>query len=495
MNNPMKQTAILFLSLLCSQLSARSAIDFDQFFLNRTLRIDYYHAGNANEETITLDKVFLEGMWAGNPVNLIQWHNMGKYAAKVYDLASNKLIFSTGYSTTFSEYQTTGPALKGVKRTYHETVLIPWPKSRFLFVIEKRDKYNLPYPIFTQEINPDDYHIITESLHRSQDKLIEVIRNGDIHRSVDLVIISEGYTEGEERSFKKDLDYFTGVLFNIEPFASQQKKFNITGIFTPSAESGTDEPRQGKFRNTVLGSSFNTFDSDRYLLADENKTLRDIAAQVPYDAILIMVNIDRYGGGGIFNWQTVFATGSPLRDYVFLHEFGHAFAGLGDEYYTSDVSYEDFYPAGIEPSDPNVTALLDSQNLKWKDLITPGLEIPTDWGKPIFDSLNHAVDQLAIKKADSIMMLQKSMVSSDAIAAVEYGFNNRIFLLRSQIDSFLFQHPLKGKIGAFEGAGYQSHGLYRPTVNSMMHRFDPLRRSYEAVNEKAIMQMIRSYTE
>jgi hypothetical protein len=168
---------------------------------------------------------------------------------------------------------------------------------------------------------------------------------------------------------------------------------------------------------------------------------------------------------------------------------------LGDEYYTSNVSYEDFYPAGIEPTDPNVTALLDPQNLKWKDLVSPGLAIPTEWGKVVFDSLNNALNLLTKEKADAVQILQKSGTSSGEITETENTLDKRIVELRAQIDSFLFNHPLKGKTGAFEGAGYQSKGLYRPTVNSMMHRFDPDRRSFEAVNERAILRMINYYSE
>jgi hypothetical protein len=489
----MKIIILLLVCLLPLQLKAQNEVDFNRFFTDQTLRIDYYHSGNANDEYITLDHLYVQGIWAGNPGNLIQDHNLGKYAVKIIDLSTNTLIFSTGYSTTFSEYQTTGPAIDGIMRTYHESVLVPLPRQKFLFVLEKRDKYNLLCPLFKQVIEPGDYHIINESI-RKQDIIIPMIKNGDPHKTVDLVIIGDGYTKSEQKAFSKDLDYFSNVFFSIEPYAGHRKDFNITGIFIPSEESGTDEPRQGRYKNTVVSSSFNTFDSDRYLLADDNKTIRDIASQVPYDAVLIMVNLDRYGGGGIFNWQTVFATGSPLRDYVFLHEFGHAFAGLGDEYYTSDVSYEDFYPAGIEPTDPNVTALLDAEHLKWKDLVSPGLSIPTEWGKPVFDSLNTAISSASKEKADTLQKLQDLGASTDHMQSIENLYNNRILKLRAEADSFLFNHPLKGKTGAFEGAGYQSKGLYRPTVNSMMHRFDIHERSFGKVNERAIAEMIDRYT-
>lgn len=490
----MRQILSFIICFSSLHLYGQNKIDFNEYFHNQTLRIDYYHTGNATDETITLDNMYIQGIWAGNPDNLIQWYNMGKYAAKVYDLVTNNLIFSTGYSTTFSEYQTTGPAIENISRTYHETVLLPRPKSKFLFIIEKRDKYNVPYPIYKIEIDPGDYHIITESPKRSSDEIVFAVKNGHPHKTVDLVIIGEGYAKGEEKTFKKDLDYFSNLFFTIEPFTSHRKKFNITGIFTPSGESGTDQPRQGIYRNTALNSSFNIFDLDRYLLADDNSTIRDVAAQVSYDAILIMVNSDRYGGGGIFNWQTVFTTGSTFRDFVFLHEFGHGFAGLGDEYYTSDVAYSDFYPAGIEPTDPNVTALLDPSLLKWKDLVSLEIGIPTEWGKAEFDSLNHQVALLTTRKADSIQMLVNSGTETDMVKPVEDYYLNRIASLKNAVDSFLFNHPLKDKVGAFEGAGYQSKGLYRPTINSMMHRFDANNRSYGKVNERAIIQMIEYYT-
>jgi len=68
------------------------------------------------------------------------------------------------------------------------------------------------------------------------------------------------------------------------------------------------------------------------LLTEDYCNLRDIAASVPYDAIYVMVNQPRYGGGGIYNLYCTFTADNPSSDYVFLHEFGHTFAGLADEY-------------------------------------------------------------------------------------------------------------------------------------------------------------------
>jgi hypothetical protein len=486
-------TLILFLLLPLFAMS-QNGVGFEHFFSNQTLRIDYYHTGNSDQEFFSLDKIYLQGIWAGNPDRCIQPFDMGTYGVKVYEVASNRLIFSADYNTIFSEYQTTGEAKEGTMRTYHESVLIPYPKHPCLMVLEKRDKSNLLIPVYKLKIDPKDYHLITESDQRAGDMIIPVKQNGDPHHKVDLVIIGEGYSRNGQEKFKKDLEYYSGLFFTIEPYKSHDKDFNISGIYTPSNESGVDEPRQGIYKNTALNGSFNIFDTDRYLLIEDNKTLRDVAAQVPYDLILIMVNRDRYGGGGIYKWQSVYTAGSPRGDYVFLHEFGHAFAGLGDEYYTSDVSYEDFYPSGVEPLDPNITALLDPENLKWKDLVSPGIDIPTDWNKQVFDSLNNSYAILVSEKDQKMKELSASHATVEKIKETENLYNQKINMLRSETDHFLFDHPLKDKIGAFEGAGYQSNGLYRPTINSLMHRFDDNKMSYGKVNERAIVRMIEYYT-
>ncbi|MBN2214870.1 MAG: hypothetical protein JW723_11545 [Bacteroidales bacterium] len=492
----MKKNQLVFIAALMLPLFSVSQdrVDFNRYFADQTLRIDYYHTGNADEAFFSPDQIYLQGIWAGNPDRCIQPFDLGLFGVKVYDLASNKLIFSADYNTIFGEYQTTGEAKDGKMRTYHESVLIPRPKHPSLVVIEKRDKNNLLIPVYKLKIDPEDYHFLSESYRRAGDMVIPAVQSGDPHYKVDLVIIGEGYSSAELNKFRNDLEYYSTLFFTVEPYKSRHKDFNITGIYTPSDESGVDEPRQGIYRNTALNGSFNIFDTDRYLLVEDNKSLRDVAAQVPYDLILIMVNRDRYGGGGIYKWQSVFTTGSQRGDYVFLHEFGHAFAGLGDEYYTSDVSYEDFYPSGVEPLDPNVTALLDPGNLKWKDLVSPGLDIPTDWNKKVFDSLSHAYISVQMEMIKEIQRLGESGTPAVQAKEAENSYRNKIAKLRTEIDDFMFNHPLKDKIGAFEGAGYQSEGLYRPTVNSLMHRFDENNITYGKVNEQAINRIIDYYT-
>ncbi|NJK95144.1 MAG: peptidase M64 [Bacteroidales bacterium] len=481
---------LLFPAVIFSQ----GKVDFNKYFADSTLRVDYYHTGDAREEIVSMDKMYIQPGWAGNPGNCIQPFELGTYKVSLFDVATEKLIYSKGYSTIFGEYQTIDAAIKGIKKTYHETVLVPFPLKEVKMVIEKRAKNNSLSPIYSVIIDPKDYHICRENPARSSDEVISVIKNGNPHNSVDLVILGEGYTISEKDKFIKDLNYFTNLFFTFEPYKSHHKAFNISGIFAPSENSGTDEPRQGVYRNTRFGSSFNTFDTDRYCLADDEKNIRDAAGMVPYDAILIMVNKDRYGGGGIYNWQTIFATGSDKRDYVFLHEFGHAFAGLADEYYSSEVAYQDIFTPGVEPLEANITALLDTANVKWKKYLTPGIMVPTEWGKATFDSLNNALNSLSSEKMKTIVQLKNQKAPMMEIESREMDFDRRLNDLRKQADDFLFNHPLKDKVGVFEGANYLSEGYYRPTINSMMHKFDINDKSYGVVNNQAIIAIIEYYT-
>jgi hypothetical protein len=466
--------------LLLSPISGWSQqITFDRFFTDQTMRIDFYHSGNAQTEQFTPDAIYRYGTWAGNPDRCLQTLELGTYKVSVMDVATNTMIYSKNYSTIFAEYQTTGPAIKGESKTYHESVLIPGPRKPVLLLIEKRDRQNIPVPVFRMKIDPADYHIHDENKANPSDRAVQAHRGGDPHHCVDMVILGEGYTEGEFELFKKDLDYFTRLFFTLEPYKSRPNLFNITGLFSASAESGTDEPRQGVYRNTRFGSSFNAFDLDRYCLDDDNRSIRDVASLVPYDAILIMVNRDRYGGGGIYNWQTVFNTGSPRRDYVFLHEFGHAFAGLGDEYFSSPVSYEDFYTPGTEPLEANLTALLDPAHVKWEKFLSPGIGVPTEWGKARFDSLNNQVADLQAERAN---MTDKE-------------YQTKIDKVNRELNDFINTHPLKDKVGVFEGANYMSKGMYRPSLMSMMHKFTDKSQGYGIVSEQAIIRVIESYTQ
>lgn len=480
---------LLLLLILIGVCFAQTKINFNDFFENKTLRIDYHRIGNATEEITVLDKILMYGEWAGNPDQLISPFAMGRNRVKLYDLTTNQLIYSRGYDNYFGEYQVSTPAIKGEMKSYFETALLPCPKRSVMFVLETRDKEYVYHVKYQVKIDPKDYHINTENRNRN-DIIVKVVDNGSAQKKVDLVIVGDGYTQKDETKFRKDLKKFSDILFAQEPFKSRKNDFNITGILSPSIESGVDEPRKNIFKNTVLNCTFNSMDSERYLLTEDIETLYDVVSQVPTDAIVIMCNIDRYGGGGIYNFYATFTASYQKEDFVFLHEFGHSFAGLADEYYTSDVAYTDFYPKGIEPAEANITALLDPENLKWKGFMSPGLGIPTEWGKETFDSLNMAVGKLYNERREEL----KSAPSVEERKAITKEYNLKVRNTYTEIDKFIKEHPLRGKVGVFEGAGYNSKGLYRPTLNSIMHKFTKEDKSFYPVSSKAINDMIDFYT-
>ncbi|MCU0645310.1 MAG: M64 family metallo-endopeptidase [bacterium] len=482
-------SACLIPCLLFSQHS----LQFNDYFLDKTMRIDYYHIGDAKEEFITIDQIYQQGIWAGNPNNLIDPFNNGKYEIKVYDVASNRLIYSKGYATYFGEYTTTTPAIEGIKRTYHETVLIPYPKQPVLLVFERRNKKNILEPLYSIQIDPGDYHIYKEKIDPDI-MVIEALVNGAPHSKVDLAWIAEGYTAQEFDKFKNDVDRFMTALFEVEPYDRLKNRFNIHGVFRPSAESGVDQPREGIFKETIVNSSFNALDLDRYLLTEDNKSMQDIASVVPFDAIVIMVNSERYGGGGIYNFYGLSTVDNQLSENVFIHEFGHSFAGLGDEYYTSDVAYNDFYPKGVEPTDPNITALLDPEKIKWKDLVSPGIEIPTRWGKEETEALQAELQKSKKELREQVAQLEKSGESRSKIEKIKAEFQKKSDEINSKIDQVRDKYShLSDKVGAFEGAGYSATGLYRPMMNCLM--FGNRERKFCKVCQRAIERMILFYSE
>ena len=489
----MKCLATLLTIVLISATSsfAQQPVRFEDYFIDSTLRIDYYHTGDAKEEFLTLDQMLRQGTWAGNPANLLDLFGIGHYYVKVFDGASNALLYSRGYDACFDEYRTTDPAVKGIRKTYHESVLIPLPKKPVRLVIESKDARNQFHPIFTQQVDPSDYHILAPP-RDTRDKVIPVLQSGIPHTNLDIVFVAEGYAADEEGAFKADLEKYKEVLLSLEPYNRLANHINISGVFRPSAESGVTQPRERIFKNTVVRSSFNALDTDRYLLTEENRTLRDIASTVPYDAVCVMVNSTRYGGGGIYNDYTIFTTHNDLSQTVFLHELGHGFAGLGDEYYSSDVSVVDFFPHGVEPAEPNLTALLDPANLKWKDLVSPGVAIPTDWGKAEYDSLQKAMGEIGRKRYELVASTGNGGASSDSTARLRKELGDRMKQMRQRVSDILTNGPYKNKIGAFEGAGYTFQGLYRPSVNCMM--FSNEQKVFCKVCERGVARMIEHYT-
>jgi len=489
----MPRPPMLLIGLLCVPflLWCKNDPAYENYFDDKTLRIDYFHIGDSEREIVTLDQVYSYGIWAGSRIHLIDRLDYGRYTIRVFDQETGRLIFSRGFDSYFGEYQTSGPAAEGIPRTFHETALIPCPKKPVEFTLHKRDRQNRRLEIFRRTIDPDDIGIIRDSVLDSSVQIIKTHTGGDPRHKVDIAILGEGYTREEIDKFRRDVERFTRIFFQYQPYASLKNGFNITGVLKPSEESGIDEPRAAVFKRTALNASFNALGSERYLLTEDNRSLRDIAAHIPYDTVVIMVNHRRYGGGGIYNFYCTFTSDTQFHEYIFIHEFGHSFAGLGDEYYTSSVAYNDFYPQGIEPVEPNITALLDPADLKWKDLLAPGIEIPTPWEKAAYDEMDYAWQKRRREMNDQIAELKRSGAPADEIQRAEQEYERKDREHSQKVDAFLTGSRYFSRVGAYEGAGYASQGLYRPMVDCIM--FSKGSKPYCKVCEAAVTTVIRRY--
>jgi hypothetical protein len=450
---------------------------FDEYFEDRVMRVDYYHTGNAREEHCNLDRIYEEKYWGGSRRNLIDHTGLGKYMLRIYDEETRALIFSRGFASIYGEWETTEEARDGVVRTFHESALFPYPRRSIRFVIERRDTQSQFVEIFSCLVDPAAPSVNRED-HGQGYRAEKFISHGDPSEKVDLLIVGDGYTKKEHSRFEDDVERFTCTLFSVSPFKERKDDFNVWTIALVSRDSGIDEPLEGFWRSTALGTSFNSLDTPRYVLTLENRALRDIASNAPYDQIFILLNTDRYGGGGIFNLFSTCMRGATEKshswwpEYVFVHEFGHTFAGLADEYYSSEVSYTDFYPAGVEPWEPNVTALLEGESLKWGHLIEEGTPVPTPWEKVLYDSLTTARGDLD-KESDN--------------------YEAEIERIDQELTKILKEGKYAGQAGAFEGAGYASEGLYRPALDCRM--FTKSLAPFCPVCAEAIERMIDFHTE
>lgn len=443
---------IVLLIVLSQQLVSQT--EYDKYFTHDALRIDYFHSGTKEQEKLSIDQLYRVTPWAGSRQNLIDTLNAGYYMMRIFDIESNKLIFSYGFSNLFNEWQTTQEAINGGWKTIHETVLIPFPRKEVLVEFWRRDvKGYFTKLIFNTQVNPQAYSINTES--RAADVVIlDSLVNGNYSNKVDLVIMGEGFTTKEFDKFLDVAHDLSDTMFTVSPFKEYQKHFNIYFVVQPSSDSGVDDPRKGIYRNTPLNTSFNTFGSQRYMMTFDTKSIHDVASIVPYDAIIILVNTETYGGGGIYNYYACTGAFNEWNAYVYLHEFGHSFAGLADEYYTSDVAYSDFHTPGTEPWEVNVTALMDPDNIKWSKFVDEGIPIPTPWNKEKFDEKSN-------EYREGLKSLNKKNVPASEIEKFK---NER----QKWLDEFFADHKYCGKTGAFEGAGYSSEGLYRPALNCIM---------------------------
>lgn len=351
----------------------QSHAQYSKFFNDAALRIEYVIAGDHNGQEIFLHAFHKNELWGGPRKNLLDTVlNYGHYRIMVYDSLSGQLIYSRGFSSLFREWQDTPEAFTR-QRAYKEAVIIPFPLKTVRFDIERRDKKNIWQPLFTIHINPGKDAIGKEiPLYPSFDIQVK----GKSSEKVDVVFVPDGYTKDEMQKFRDDAKRFAGYLMGSQPFAANKDNFNIRAVELPSPESGTDLPGENVWKNTAVASSFYTFDMERYLNVFDLWTLYNAISGIPHDVVFVIVNSTKYGGSGIYNYYAISSSNNPYSEYVAVHEFGHAFGGLGDEYYDKSTTYTDYYPVDVEPWEPNLTTLVNFDK-KWKGMLDKNTPVPT----------------------------------------------------------------------------------------------------------------------
>ena len=415
----------------------------------RTLRVDVFHTGNATEERFAVDRVVLEPLpFPGNPDRPLDELNLGKYLFEVRDLATNRILYSRGYATVFGEWETTGEA-REVNRTFHESFRFAAPERPVQLVVKKRDRRQAFREIWATTVDPKDKFVDTAP-PTPAGPVIEIHRSGPPGQKLDLLVLGDGYTAAECGKFESQARKLTEALLAVEPFRTRRGDLNVWALCPPARESGVSRPSTGIHRNSPVGAAYDAFGSERYVLALDNRRFREVASQAPYDFVAILVNAETYGGGGIQGLYATVAAGSMWAPYVFVHELGHHIAGLADEYFTSDVAY--LSGERIEPWERNVTTLPDPSRPKWA--ATPGVPIPTPWDKAGFETR-------ARDFQDRRKVIRKRNGPESEMDA--------LFLEQKKLETAkLSAEPFAGKVGAFEGANYESKGAYRPEVDCIM---------------------------
>jgi hypothetical protein len=471
---------LLLLALLLAWQTATPAPASSptQFFdFSRTMRVDYHHGGGPAGETFALDRVVNDGAWPGSRTQLIDATNLGKYLIEVREKASGALVYSRGFASIYGEWETT-PEVKVRARMFHESARIPWPSGAVTVTVRKRQRDNSFKDAWVADVDPASPGVNQAALTPVPGSLSTIMEHGPAAEKVDLLIIGEGYTRAQLPKFQADAKRLLGSLFAQEPFKSRQRDFNVRALGLPSQESGVNRPNAGVFRRTPISAEYNIFGSERYVLTLDNRALRDAASVAPYEFIEILVNDATYGGGGIFNDQATTSVDSAFSDYVFVHEFGHHFAALADEYYTSEVAYETGVADLPEPWEPNVTALKDPAGPKWRDLIAPGTPIPTPWEKDRFEQESRATQE----RRRAIRARNAPESEMDALFRAQQEREERL----------LGGMRYARTVGAFEGASYEARGLYRPEADCIM--FTRNRVSFCRVCRRAIERIIDLYS-
>ena len=406
---------------------------------DRTLRVDYIFSGTDKSQEISLDEMSTFDGWAGRRVNLDEAPLRGNGQISLTDAASGDVLFRQSFSTLFQEWQTTEEATR-VRKSFENVFLLPMPAAPAVVKVELYDFRGNVSSSLSHVVDPSD--ILIRRLDPKPAPHRYLLKSGSVEDCIDVAIVAEGYTAEEADKFYAEAQTAMEAILAHEPFGQYKDRFNFVAIALPSVDSGVSVPGEGLWKKTALGAHFNTFYMYRYLTTLRLRQMHDRLCGVPYEHIVILANTDTYGGGGIFNSYTLTTAGHPAFKPVVVHEFGHSFAGLADEYYYDDQFVEYYYP-DCEPWEQNITTLFDFDS-KWKDMLPEETDIPT--------------------------------------APVEGNIWKK----------FHEGVSMESMVGVYEGAGYQSKGVYRPFPDCRMKT--NAAESFCPVCQRAIARIIEFYT-
>ena len=364
---------ILFLLCLIAVASTRAQV-FADHFADKTLRVDYIFNGNASGQAICLDGLSALPTWAGRKHHLAELPLQGNGQIVMRNAASGKTIYTTSFSSLFQEWLETDEA-RNVTKGFENTFLLPYPLQPVEIEITLLDPRRNVRASMKHIVHPNDVLIEQKgNSHITPHKYL--LHNDSPEKCIDVAILAEGYTLQEIQTFYEDADIACKSIFDHEPFKSMKKRFNVVAVASPSTDSGVSVPRLNEWKHTAFGSHFSTFYSDRYLTTSRVKAIHDALAGIPYEHIIILANTEEYGGGGIYNSYTLTTAHHPMFRPVVVHEFGHSFGGLADEYFYDNDVMTDTYPLDIEPWEQNISTQVDFA-AKWKDMLRENTPVPT----------------------------------------------------------------------------------------------------------------------
>ncbi len=424
------------ISLFCLGIASFLTVqaqNFSDWFEEKTLRTDYIFTGNARQQEVCLDELSMLPQWAGRRHHLSELPLAGNGEITMKDKATGTVIYRTSFSSLFQEWLGEEEATR-VKKGFENSFLLPFPKKEAIVTISLKNAHQQVSASLTHEIRPDDVLIHQRgTAHITPHRYIH--QSGSVEDCIDVAILAEGYTEAEMDLFYQDAEATCEALFSHEPFKKLKSRFNLVAVASPSADSGVSIPLKDEWKSTAVSSHFSTFYSDRYLTTSRVKSIHNWLAGIPYEHVIILANTDTYGGGGIYNSYTLTTAHHPQFKPVVVHEFGHSFGGLADEYAYTDAP-SPLYPYSIEPWEQNITTMVDFES-KWKDMVPEGTPVPTP------------------------AKTQESEIYTS--------------------------------VGVYEGAGYTTKGIYRPATECRMKINEAP--AFCPVCQRALERLILFYTE